>query len=101
MEPADTCGVNIRKRVNEILAEASGCLSAAKEKARPQDFMITTYDVLSPEETPQPGKHTLFRFYESGTEPLRHVSILFRFLHRLSELLHSWQIFLFFHPFFN
>jgi hypothetical protein len=71
MEPADTCGVNIRKRVNEILAEASGCLSAAKEKARPQDFMITTYDVLSPEETPQPGKHTLFRFYESGIY-LRH-----------------------------
>jgi hypothetical protein len=26
--------------------------------------MITTYDVLSPEETPQPGKHTLFNICE-------------------------------------
>jgi len=25
--------------------------------------MITTYDVLSPEETPQPGKHTLCTGY--------------------------------------
>jgi hypothetical protein len=55
--------MNIRKRVNEILAESSGCLSTPREKTRPQDFMITTYDVLSPEETPQPGKHTLCTGY--------------------------------------
>ncbi|XP_069686677.1 uncharacterized protein [Periplaneta americana] len=58
-EQSDRNGVNVRKRVSEILAESSGSLSSAKEKTRPQDFMITTYDVLSPEETPshtpQPG----------------------------------------------
>jgi hypothetical protein len=55
--PPDRSGINIRKRVNEILAESSGCMSTTKEKSRPQDFMITTYDVLSPEEMSQPGKH--------------------------------------------
>jgi hypothetical protein len=45
--------------VNEILAETSGYLLTTKEKSTPQDFMITTYDVLSPEETPLPGKCTM------------------------------------------
>ena len=54
----DRSGINVRKRVSEILAESSALLSITKEKSRPQDFMITTYDILSPEEMSQPGKHT-------------------------------------------
>jgi hypothetical protein len=57
LAPPDS-SINVRKRVSEILAESSGYLSTTKEKSRPQDFMITTYDILSPEEMSQPGKHT-------------------------------------------
>ncbi|XP_068081850.1 centrosome-associated protein 350 [Anabrus simplex] len=48
---------NIRKRVHEILAESSLSLNLSRETSRPQDFMVTAYDILSPspETSPAPG----------------------------------------------
>ncbi|KAJ9595577.1 hypothetical protein L9F63_013245 [Diploptera punctata] len=42
---------DVRKRIHEIMTE-SNISPSSREKTRPQDFMITTYDVLSPEDTP-------------------------------------------------
>ncbi|PSN52150.1 hypothetical protein C0J52_06468 [Blattella germanica] len=62
IKPASTSDFDVRKRVHEILAESNASLSSPREKTRPQDFMVTTYDVLSPEDTPSdtslPGSPT-------------------------------------------
>ena len=56
---SDKKSKDVRTRVNEILAETIQS-SSPRSESRLQDFMITTYDVLPPDDSPcsspQPGK---------------------------------------------
>lgn len=48
--------INVKKRVSEIMADANQVSKAGDKSPRLQDFYTTTYDLVSPTNSPESGK---------------------------------------------